>query len=325
MEKISRLRAKEKIERTIENAATPEEFLASIDFVALNDIISTLRRRSGVLREYNEISPESFFFDEPEQYEDEHGRTIVVEGKRVFKTGKIVVGWEEDVPSNIRNLRALRTLIHESLHDQSFPQAEDIEYLPEDHKDNLIQGQVTPRLKNGFAELQQRESGTYVRQNTPLNEAVTETLALDVMNEYLRRTGQENVITKEIANEIDFNYYEDRVVLQIVIKALADRLGMSDTDMVWKAFVSSYFSQENKPNELISMVHAEIWSGNPLVSRLVSEMSTGKSVQERGDIGKVLHSIADSEFHKQRITEALEKIASHFGAENISDALNLRQ
>ena len=311
-------------EKTLETAKTPEEFLATIDFAELNRIVSTLRQRSGVEKEYSEITSDTFKFEPVEVIKDDRGRIVTIEGRRAIGSRDVVLGWEEGVPDTVRNLRALRTLIHESLHDQTSASEDEIEYLSETDPRNLRSGQVTPSMKNGYAELQHKEGESYYRQNTPLNEAMTETLALEILHTYLERTGQQTLLNKEVQNEIDVNYFEDRVVLQIVVQALTERLKIEDTNHVWQGFVRGYFSQEAMPTKIIDMIHAEIWSGNPLVSRLVSELSTGKSIQDRGDAGKILTPIADSEFHKHRITDAINEVVNRLDSTELMNALGLK-
>ncbi len=191
---------KEYIPTAIEQASSFEEFYAAIDFRILNEILGTIGRSYGA--DAARSHNEAVVVNASLAKEDGGGNL----GEANHENSRITLDWERitafrdaQFPKQPIGLIALRIFVHESVH-------------------------ITTRIPHAL---------------TRYNEAITDQISLEVLREYLRRTGDAKLLKREGVREtlLSFGYMSSIRMLNLVIETLAAKIG-EDSDRVWRAIVS---------------------------------------------------------------------------------------
>lgn len=251
----------------------PEAFLEWVDFNTLNDILAGMQRRAGVLRPKELRKEQVVFVDAPPEDEARTALAFTSFGDPTIRVVKDKFFAQAPTPAT--TLKLLSSIVHEGLHVLS-------EAPAEVHSDTheagaTVERSVTVRARTGL-EMRQK----YTRQELPnvgepkkimenrsvagvsLNEALTETLALEVLKEYLKRTGYSTLVAHappEDLKEIgQLSYPSERMALQFMGRILAERLGVEE-DVVHQAFVREYFEHELRSHLSLMRLLQEGWDG----------------------------------------------------------------
>lgn len=242
----------------LERVATPEEFLDAVDFDALNDIFSTILKKSGEdSPETRHLSRNSISVDmsslespsgavEPALAHRET-RTITLYWKEVEKAH----GGDPAIPIGVM---ALQILIHEMTHlysrEVSWPDSP-VAQRGQEHVGFGLADYIRPKRRR-------KNDKRLSRAAESLNEAVTEEVALEAFSEYLRRKGQGALLKNEnIQSLAGRGYTGDRIIFNTVVDALAKKLEVH-RDMVWRGFVQEYMNGNTQAIELVRDVVEEL-------------------------------------------------------------------
>lgn len=303
MESIPRPSSNERFQRPrleLEQATTPERFLKAVDFNVVNDLFDELVRKAAGGGETHtsghRVTPESISFDRPHILEVLRLRTYeprALRGSTNVPEGSMKLTWDLEDPEKHRNYRAvdlLKTLLHESTHLRGAYKTEESEHgsYKEGDWEKETQSQFGLVSAAMHASLQ-RGIETEVR-GISLNEAVTETIALDILPEYLIRTGNTSFLKDpRLLQELRPGAYTvDRVLLQLVIEKLAEKFEI-DRDLVWRGFVQAYMTGSTALPELFAEIYMALDYGDKdfsIVRALVA--------LERSDSAGRIHKIDDA-------------------------------
>lgn len=218
-------------ENTISHKETEvRKKLESINEAVLEDIFRTIMRRSGVEEKVHMYIPmsEVVCVDNPE---------VKSSGTYYPQEHKIEINLPYVARENDAEERAAVTkvAIHEEVHALSKGGLvfDDAEYEVEDHI--------------GFA-IERRDEITkeVVRKSfTLFNEGMTELIADDVYEEYVRRTGERAAYSQETETGSSLmrftTYHEGRIAVNAIISQIAKDIGVSQ-DSVREGFVALYMS-----------------------------------------------------------------------------------
>jgi hypothetical protein len=197
-------------------------------------------------------------------------------------------------------LVALETLMHELLHNlsrtkfSSLEKAENYTLLPK------------LELTKGFT-----QDGLFVN----LDEAVTEQIAQEVFDTYLKRTGNKKLIRDE--ERILFGagtYTIERIILQKIIDALSLELHV-DRELIWKGFIREYLNGNEAPKALLENIAAEL-EHDP-ESRELLDLLRKEQIPEN-EIAEIEHKIG-----KLLSQERIGKLVPSILSENFSNTLGI--
>lgn len=311
-------------EISLDKVNSSEEFLNAVDFDALNEIMEEIARKSGrrMLRRVHrrDIEEDSATLDAMSEVKG--GSTV--EGGADPLNFKIHFSWEKmqksaeafegKVPAGVR---ALYALVHEMTHLYGFREHR---LLPAGHKDLRFEGEGL-ELRTGYSDQQfGADPGNLSEVAVSLNEAVTEELALEAVNEYVRRTGESAMFdghpeARKVLSTA--TYPVDRLVLQAVIGSLASRLEV-DRDTVWRSFVRGYFSPEGKTAEFVVEIMRTLMDHAP------SALAASQLLE-----GFVLNNVRVEDalqgFEYEQVRDAVEKFMHSTDRGKIEDALGYRK
>lgn len=302
--------AKQKLENptpTLDQVDSFDDFSKAVDLKTLNDILGTVANKSGG-DSGRELTPEQI-------------TNVYIEGVNDVSvaaispvTNQICFNWnnarklhteilEEEKVNVPPGLIGLHALCHEGAHYYS--------------KNEITQTTESVRVVTGYAEANiDIKTQVFNRIGTSLNEAVTEEVGLTVLNEYLRRTGNSNLLPadSDVLDAVSTQaYVYDRVLLHSVIEALASRLE-ADRMIVRQSFVREYMSNPGKVQELMRDIAAEI-ADTPNVEGLVSKLIAEKNSS--------LPDLRDG-FAREEISTALLIVMNTLKLERLRDSLGLR-
>lgn len=297
----------------LKDVKNSEDFLKAVDFNVLNDILDKLvdkshgsepAKNTGFLLSPDRITFAAF---ENDQKSDIYGKSHV-------RRGVVTLFCRDpqgDSPLFPTALHLLHTLIHEGVHIRGGYRTESnqIGSRIREHKNVTFE-------KIGFLEATTEEPLFEEPETTcvgwSLNEAVAEEIAIEVMQEYLRRTGASALLQPEsMASQAVGNatYLADRLVLVTVVTGLAERLGVS-RDEIWKGIVREFMDGNTNTYELLDAISNEFEAHQPL-SELVSDLAKDKALGTSGlseyDIiaktnagGQMMEVIRQVDIHRTR-------------------------
>lgn len=264
------------LSRDFDDIPTKEAFLERVDFQVLNEIFDKLKGKvESVQTREHRVVPDSILFIDKEDVEKHAmegvgGRASVVEGR-------IKLVWKSSEGNDTaENLTLLKTLIHESAHIRGG-------YV-EAHTDEWVtpltlktEGNVRTGLNETiFTIVDGKQQGELMGHALSLNEALTEEIAHDVFREYLLRTGNSGYLKNQaLHTEIRGSYFDDRVMLHVVVHALAKELGTSEEE-VFRGFVHTYMSGSVELEELFRDIEAEL-ADDPVALDLVEKLKANHS------------------------------------------------
>lgn len=284
----------------LEQVTTPEKFLKAIDFNVINDLFDELTRKAAGGGETHvsghHVSPENISFDRPHVLEVLRLRTYEprsLRGTTNVPEGSIKLTWDlkdSEKHQNYRAIDLLRTLLHESTHLRGAYKSKESGRgsYEENNWEKEMQFQIGLQNAAVHASLQ-RGIETEVR-GVSLNEAITETIAMDILPEYLIRTGNTGSLKdSRLLQELGPGaYIVDRVLLQLVIEKLAEKFEV-DRDLVWRGFVQAYMTGSTSLQELFAEIYMALdYDGDkdfPIARALVA--------LERSDSAGHVHRIDD--------------------------------
>jgi hypothetical protein len=178
------------------------------------------------------------------------------------------------------------------------------------------------------------ESGDQIVKGLSLSEAVTENISHEVMNEYLRRTGNEKYLRDSEYTYPVFNegaYSLDRIVLGIVIDELASSLQV-DEGLIWQGFVAAYMNGNTDLQSLLEDIQREL-ERTPAIAELVKLMRSNKPLFKTEHTEEsVLESLGTTRtwnpFKRRRVQarhdEAIRRVVDPLAAEKFKNVLGLR-
>ena len=304
--------------------ATPEEFLEKIDVKTTNDIFDTIARKSGA--QVEGLPPERRISKKKIEVrksilgtEEKQAR-----GHAYVHTGEIVLFWEEEsngfgIPTE---LITLKTLMHEAGHIRAGFESETT-YAPEPTfgieipTHNITRTGVSERnmfFRSGSVVESEQMSGS-------LNEAITETIALDVLKEYLQRTGNSKYVVEKIFKRINaVSYFTERVMLHIVIDTFARKLNI-DRETIWQSFVQAYMNKNSDLEEMFSIISSAFREEDPDIALLYFRLCRGNQEKDYSykDIPK---DLLDQNLKSFR--DAIGRAYDSLNVEFVQDTLRLR-
>lgn len=253
---------------------TQEAFLEWIDLGALNDILAKLQIRSGV-EHPKPLSRADIRF----------GRTYG-EGKGENMPGTMEVVLTHDFFTKEKGawtaLEALATLIHEALHGIS---SSSVSFPDPKHSGTTIE-----ETRSGLqdATFWRNADGAMVmseKRGARANEALTEFLALEVLKEYARRTGQSNMMPDKKSVDApgayigQVAYAKERAELSVIADALGTLLKVPGVS-VHGALARQYFSGEENNKDFFEAIGSALDELEKLspTQREFIEMRAGHSV-----------------------------------------------
>lgn len=278
MEGIPRPSSNERFQRPqleLEQVTTPEKFLKAIDFNAINDIFDDLARKaSGESGEVHttghRVTPENISFDRPHFLEVLRLRKPeqkTLRGSADVPRGNIELTWDlkdRKRHEDYRTVDLLRTLLHESAHVRGAYKSEGESRGSWDEGNMESETQSQIGLQKGTSRFSSQEGLVTDVQGVSLNEAITETIANDILPEYLTRTGNTGFLKDpRLLQELGPGaYIADRVLLQLVIEKLAEKFEV-DRDLVWRGFVQAYMTGSTSLPELFADIYMALdYGGN---------------------------------------------------------------
>lgn len=317
----STTQTRERYERptlALENARTPEDFLRAIDFNVLNDIFDQISNRahdeSPARTSGYDVSPARISWQTPSK-----DRPHPMPGAN-SSTGEMHLVWRSEKASDTTYpLEVLLDLVHEATHIRS-------SYID---RTNVEGPELTVGNRTGLAEFVDIVSSESADTKTTrfgisLNEAVTETLALEVLREYLRRTG-ESVFVRESGfgeQSTSESYFLDQVALATIIQALSRKLTV-DRDAVWKGIVHAYMSGSGEIKILFKEI-ADALEKDPRLTQVLVGLAGSTSLEKQGgtraDIATMIGFLDNS---KDR-DAIYQQVINVIDAEKFGDVLGLR-
>jgi len=315
---------------TFEYISTPEEFLDAIDFKALNDIFDELILKSGGTENVNnsghKVERDKI---EVEPFMTRDG-TKPYFGRATIDTGEIELIWivlnQKDIEGK---MHVLKTLVHEAVHVRGgYKCTKGLAVLESD--ENL----KIERVKHENIGLKQTSSGfsaevvdsglgaissSALVLGVSLNEAVTENIAHEILSEYLIRTGDSGyLLEKKVLGFLgEGSYAVDRMILSIVIGALANELDIS-MEEIWKGFVKAYMQGDTDILDLMSEVESRLVN-TPEISKVAMELAKGEALN---DVDYVFSDFSNEMDNQSR--DALRKVLKPFDKEHLQNVLGLR-
>lgn len=315
LEKSGKQASEERSTLSLEQVQSPEDFLLAVDFRTLNSLLDDLSRKSSFRR--STIGQDSIIFAETGPTDDDDESEFGIAGRANQKNRTITFYWDflSKIAKSHIGVHALHTLIHEATHLQSFFELRDREVKGGDG--SLIQSSFRMRMGVGEASFDSLEDDLPHKIAKSLNEAITETLSIELLNEYLRRTGEsEKLDTLGIARDLSTqSYVHDRLVLSMVIDALAKRMEV-DRDTIWKGFIEAYMNGSDQVIDLMVQVCREL--PEPIDS-LTYELLKDKSLDRTLSFSQLRERFgATAEYE-----EALKRVLYAFDTKHVKDVLRL--
>lgn len=256
---------------SLDQVTNAEEFLGALDFELINSLFDTLQEKSGLETEHRaRISRDDITLRDKFKIHDLvvagslQPASLVSERREVGPRGVITGAWATaKISAYAYNIpvwqAALKTVIHESAHFISFQKEATSSKEQKDREwndtiknfDQIPAGTLTDFSKIGFQELKEvkeRDESMmpkFTIFGKAFNEAVTEKLALEVTQEYMRSKGLKEVQgTDPNGKEIPTGSYPgERKMLEAVIVSISNALEVS-REQVWRAIIREYFSGE---------------------------------------------------------------------------------
>lgn len=299
-----------------ENISSPEEFIAAVDFTVLNTIFDEMIAKSGgegeVQNSGHKIDPSKISFKKDLKEIPAEGKVV---GRAIVERGEIELVWDYPEHSRVRPekiIKLLATLAHEATHVRGSYVHEIVESpsgVTVKGSDDAI---LKLEMKTGVEEIQGSSTlpGSYTYSysysGTSLNEAITENIALEVLREYLLRTGNSGYLAdKHTHTEMGSGIYIlERLAFNAVVSAFAEELHLSKEE-VWRAFVHAYLRGNI---EVLDMMRefGKILSTTPEIDLLAKALTL--------DISLTVIGISTDSI--------LEAVASLGGHEEIKDRLS---
>lgn len=293
----------------LEDVKTPEDFLHAVDFKTLNEIFDEMATKAGRAKDIEQsdwISKEKVTID----FRPITKRGDVTEGGSYNSRKGITMLWNALVASEAPiYLAALHNLIHETAHSRS-------RYY-EVYDETLPEAVVPVRSGKGLIEgWIPKDTEKLIPFAMSLDEAVTEEIALEVVAEYLRRTGNSNLIQGEGMQRITtMSYTGNRIMFQTIIGELGDRLGV-DRILVWRSFIQMYLSGEESTVNLLHSIAGELSKepmGNPLFVKGLLQSDPNV------DLDETRQNVTDP----ASVQAAVERVFDRFGSSRVQNALGL--
>lgn len=338
MEGMSKQASKEQFPRPrlgLEQAVTPEKFLRSVDFNVINALFDELTRKAAGGSEVHtlgkHVSPENISFNRPHILELLRLRTYEprsLRGVTNFPQGDIELAWDLKNPKQHRNYRALdllKTLLHESTHLRGAYKSKGTEQGSFEKEDFEQETQSQMGLETASVRFSlQRGIRTEV-QGLSLNEAVTETIAQDLLPEYLIRTGNSGFLKDpRLLQELGPGVYMvDRALLQLVIERLADQFQV-DRDIIWRGLVQAYMTGSSAVPELFGEIQMALDyedKNSFSITRALVSLSESDSAAHIYRVDDVLDFIKGEPELQQAIVDRLH---NSIDTEKFGHALGLR-
>jgi DNA-directed RNA polymerase subunit L len=272
--------AEKRPRHSLETVSTPEQFLETIDFKTLNTIFDEIARKAGVVEDPahpgHRIDEHKIKFIE--EISDSSGDLV---GRANVTTGVISIKWTNDlVPGDsIETAKLLTTLAHEATHIRG-----NISHKTFPHPDlPTITAHVS---KIGLREQVTLESGKKYfpggNHGLSLNEAVTEELGIEVLTEYLKRTGNSAYLEDPEVVEIitEGAYISDRRVLGLVIQTLSKNLDVP-TSIIWQSMVREYMSGETGTHTILNLLQEALMDDEEIRSMAQMLVTTHEPLDNR--------------------------------------------
>ena len=318
----------------LDQVTSPEEFLRAVDFGAINDIFDTLveksRDETKVSNTGHRVRPDHVFF-----VSTTGGQQRESDGRAWVNDGIIELMWEQDAGKPLdRTLFVLSTLMHEATHvrggyaHENWIRWVDFGDIGEfDAQESMVRAGLEETTYDA-------ESGDQIVKGLSLSEAVTENISHEVMNEYLRRTGNEKYLRDSEYTYPVFNegaYSLDRIVLGIVIDELASSLQV-DEGLIWQGFVAAYMNGNTDLQSLLEDIQREL-ERTPAIAELVKLMRSNKPLFKTEHTEEsVLESLGTTRtwnpFKRRRVQarhdEAIRRVVDPLAAEKFKNVLGLR-
>lgn len=242
----------------LEDVKTPEDFLNAVDFNELRAIFGTVIGKAGDQEQAVDLGTIRVARDEtgPRIFGEEITAEIAATANR--DTGQITL-YADEIEKMIQKLHAhdpeldapsvgytvLHVVVHELTHMQS-------KKTPVTVEDGFERGTA------GFVDFLRRSDERIITLGRALDEAMTEEVALEVLKEYLHRTGSRSLLAKpEIQNAALHFYVLDRVVLHGIADGLATSIGVPQ-EVAWRGMVHEYMNGNHSTYELLKALISEL-------------------------------------------------------------------
>jgi len=261
-----------------------KEILAQVDFAALREIFSEEVRRSGGNLE--EMS-----------FADTGSVELYYDGKEklagYFQDGKAFINVRNEVfeiDGSLLPRYMLSTLIHEETHaaasERTCVTDEAIARMLRRSKTEA--GTTYAAEDGGYGEIIITQGKLSVAHKM-LNEAITDTIANEVYDTYLERTGERSRYSDSEGNA-DFkqSYRPAREVLRFVLRRIAEKAELPE-DVVWGAVKQGYFSPESGTLRQFKETLEET------VGRQISEMLETAPTGGEEELSEVRYSLMKKE------------------------------
>ncbi|MDB5264469.1 MAG: hypothetical protein JWN64_40 [Parcubacteria group bacterium] len=296
-----------------DKASTPEEFIQSVDFNAINSIFDSLIKKAGGADRVNvsghDVSPTRISFDVSDNGEGFY----VTAGEAKVYSGEIALEWPSTVQQSRaqRNISLLKSLLHESAH---------IRGAYTEQLERMEGGEISEAtVRHGLWERHVTNTGTDSQTALSLNEAVTEDIAHEVLREYLIRTGNSSYLTDPaILERLAMGaYVNDRLALSVIIQVIANETKV-DKDQVWKGIVRAYMSGNDDLHKLFSDIETTIQE-NPRAQDVLTMLKSDTRIDHYLPINS-LYSVVDDPLEQ---LEVMKRVIKSFDSEQYRNVLGL--
>lgn len=305
----------------IEDVVTSEDFLRAVDLKTLNEIFDSIVSRSHVSSNGALNSKEEWVGrDKIDIFEEEFtpggNQPGVYTSAVTSLDGSIRISWGAiEKSSEHKGVQALHMLVHEMTHARSHMSIEEVE-VKEGGGGRAIVHQGVGEI-HLVAENFHTSPEIVKILGTSLNEAITETIAIEVLAEYMRRTGTASLLEKrsqidELPSGFSSEYATDRIILNVLIDALAEKVSM-DRNVVWHGFVEAYMSGSAGALSILADFSLELEPEIP--RKYILTLLSEESIPLTPDMAKGFY-----EFSSAAVMKTLYALSSEY----LTDALKLK-